>query len=50
MKFSISSLSLVADDDAFGADGPAGSAGHVEAVEVVWCGAFLLDPGAALVR
>ena len=49
MKSSISSLSLVADDDAFGTDGPAVAAGHEESVEGVGGGTFLPDPGAALV-
>ena len=49
IKSSISSLSLVSDNDTFSADGPGVAAGCVEAVEVVGGGAFLFDPGASLV-
>jgi hypothetical protein len=49
IKSKISSLPLIPDYYAFGADGPAVAFGHEEAVEVVGGGAFLFDPGAAFV-
>ena len=42
-------LSLIADYNAFGADGPAEALGHEEAIEMVRGRAFLFDPRAAFV-